>query len=95
MTTRSPAHLLEPPPQRSALALVAFLEHQLESELLLQPRQDVPRPVLRPIVDDDQLRPDRHGDHAPDDLLDRVTLVVDGHDDREERIGKNAAERGE
>ena len=45
--------------------------------------KDVARAVLRSVVDDDELDPERHGEDAPDDLVDRVALVVDGHDDRE------------
>ena len=77
MTTRSPVTSWNP--RRSAAPLPPFAAAaQLERQLALRARQDVPRPVLRPVVHDDQLDADRHRQHAADDLLDRRALVVDG-----------------
>ena len=84
--------LLEAAPQRRALAAVLRLEDQLELQLLGQPRQDVARPVLRPVVHDDQLDADRHREHAPDDFLDRGALVVARHHHREQRILDHSAQ---
>ncbi|MNL85291.1 hypothetical protein D3C87_2135580 [compost metagenome] len=54
---------------------------------LLQAFQDLARPVLRAVIDDDELHADAgHRDDARDHLLDRLALVVDGHDDRQQRI---------
>ena len=79
---------LEAEAKRGSLAAVGFLK-QLEGILALQPAQDVGCAVLRPVVDHDQLDPEiRDGEHAGDHALDRVALVVDGHDDRQERIGE-------
>src|SRR5450756_1257966 len=85
------ANLLEPAPERGALALVACLEHQLEPQFPLQTGQDLLRPILRPVVHDDQLGSNLDGEHAPDDLLHRLTLVVHGHDDRQQGIDEDAA----
>ena len=75
-------------PRLSAFALAAVLrlEDQLERVLLVERGQQVAGAVGRAVVDDDELDAERHGEHARDDFLDRVLLVVDGHDDREQRI---------
>jgi hypothetical protein len=83
--------LLEAAPQRRSFAAVLGLENQLELQLLGKARQDVARAVLRPVVNDDQLDPDRNGDHTPDDLFDRLPLVVARHDDREQGILQDSA----
>ena len=89
MTTMSPVTSSKPAPQRRALAAVLRLEDQLELVLLAQLRQQIPRAVLRPVVDDDELDAHRDGEHARDDLLDRLPLVVDGHDHGQQRIGED------
>ena len=48
------------------------------------------RAVGRHVVDDDQLDAHPDGEHALDDLLDRVALVEDRHHDREQRVGRHA-----
>ena len=48
-------------------------------------------PVGRAIIDDNQLDSHGHREHAPDDLLDRVLLVVGRHHDRHERVVQHAA----
>ena len=68
-------------PQRRSLAAVARLAQQHEPAFLLQPLQDLRRAVGRPVVDDDQLDPQLDGEHATNDLLDRVALVEHRHDD--------------
>ena len=65
---------------------------ELELQLLGEPRQDVARPVLRAVVDDDQLGADRDREDAADDFLDGVALVVAGHHHREQRIFENSEE---
>ena len=78
--------LLEPEPQRRPLAAVRLVK-ELERIFLRQLAQDVGRAVLRAVVDDDQLDAEAgNRKHARDHALDRVALVVDGHDDRQQRI---------
>ena len=87
MTTRSPVTAANP--RRSAAPLPAFAwRSSVNPSSLLQLVEDLARSVLRPIVDDDQLDAERHGEHAADDFLDRGTLVVHGHDHRKQRIGR-------
>ena len=81
-------HRREPAPQRRAFAGVGLVQ-QREAERRLQRVQDLARAVGRSIVDDDELDAHRDGEHAPDDFLDRGTLVEHGHDDREQRIGRD------
>ena len=68
------------------------LQDQLEAALALELLQQIPRPVARPVVNNDELDPQRHGEHAADDLFDRANLVVGGHYDRHERIGQHAGD---
>ena len=92
MITRSPVTAAKP--RRSAAPLPALaLPQQREAELLLQPVENLARAVGRSVVDDDQLDAQRDGEHAPDDFLDRGTLVVHRHDDRQQRIGGSGAGR--
>ena len=83
-------HLREPGAQRRALAAVLRLQDQREAALALELLQQIARPIARPIIDDDELDAQRHGQHAADDLLDRVNLVVGGHHDRHERVRQRA-----
>ena len=83
---------LEAAAQGGALPHVPRLQQQREAELALQAAEDVARAVRRAVVDDDQLRPQRHRMHAADDLLDRLLLVERRHDDGQQRIGEHAAE---
>ena len=52
--------------------------------------QDPGRTVARSIVDDDQLDPQRHGEHPRDDLADRLAFVEHGHHHAEQRMGELA-----
>jgi hypothetical protein len=78
--------LPDPPPHGRALAAVLLLQDVLESALRGQPRHEVAAAVRGGIVDRDQLDAQRHLQHAVDDLLDRLALVVDRHDHAQERI---------
>ena len=74
-------------PRRSAAPLPPFgCRTSVNRSVVLQLVQQLARSVGRSVVDDDQLDAQRHGEHAPDDFLNRGTLVVHGHDDREQRI---------
>ena len=55
-----------------------------------RPASIVARAVGRAVVDDDELLAHRHRQHAREDLLDGVLLVVDGHDDRQQRVRQHA-----
>ena len=77
-------------PDRRALPHVARLQNEREVQLLVEPRQLLTRPIRRPIVHDDELRAQRHGDHAVDDLVDRVRFVVDRHHDGQQRIREHS-----
>ena len=91
MTTRSPVTSWKP--RRSAAPLPPFVGWRISLNRQLaaaSARQHVARAVRRAVVDDDELDADRHGEHAPDDLLDRRPLVVHRHDDRQQRIGQDA-----
>ena len=81
------------PPQRCTLSTVAGLSKQHESQLALQFLEDRARTVRRAIVDHDELDAHVDGEHAPDDFVDRVTLVVDRHHHREKRVGCNESRR--
>ena len=88
MTTRSPETAANP--RRSAAPLPGIrLAQQREPEFALQPVEHLARSVCRTVVDDDELDAHRHREDAPDDFLDRGTLVVHGHDDRKQRIRRN------
>src|SRR5207247_7158567 len=49
--------------------------------------------IGRPVVNDDQFDAQRNGQHPADNLVNRGTLVIRGHHDRERRIGKFHPER--
>src|SRR4030095_14681557 len=78
--------------QRRAFAAVFGLQQQGESQLALQSSQHVAGAIGRAVIDDDQLRAKRHGEHTTDDLLDRRRLVVYGHGDRTQRIGQDSTQ---
>ena len=81
-------HFLESAPERGPFAAVGGLQDHLDRQLAREPGQNVPRPVLRAVVDDDELDADGHRKHAADDLLDRRLLVVGRHHDRQQRIAE-------
>ena len=78
--------------QRGALALIALLKDQPESVFGLECREEIPRAVLRAVVNDDQLDADGNPEDASDDLFDGVPLVVHGHHDGQQRIGENPSQ---
>jgi hypothetical protein len=71
----------EPDGHRRAFALVLRLEEHADALDAVHLAQDLARPVLRPVVDDQDLLLDGHGLHARDDLADRLRLVVRGDHD--------------
>ena len=84
MTTRSPVTAAKP--RRSAAPLPAFAwRSSVKPSSRCSASSIVARAVGRSVVDDDQLDAQRDGEHAPDDFLDRGTLVVHGHDHRQEQ----------
>src|SRR5262245_12961333 len=91
MTTRSPVTAANP--LRRAEPLPALACRSSLNPSSFESVEDLPRAILRSVVDDDELDAKRDGQHAPDDLLDRGTLVVHGHDNRKQRIGWDGCER--
>ena len=87
-------HLGEPAAERRPLAPVLRLQDQLEPALLLQPRQDVPRPSFDP--SSTTMSSMRTGTASTRRTISSIvaSLVVDGHHDREERVGQRATDSG-
>ena len=71
MTTMSPVTAAKPRRSAEPLPPLACCSSD-EAELLLQAVKNLARPVGRSIVDDDQLDPHRHREHAADDSLSTV-----------------------
>src|SRR3954465_8895574 len=85
---------LKTAPEGRPLSPGRWLKDQLERQLLREPRQDVPRPIPRPVVDDNEFGLDGYGQNPPDDFLDRVPLVVGGHDHRQQWIRELPSQPG-
>src|SRR5579859_4213849 len=77
----------DPGSHRRAFAPVDAVAHH-PYRRVLEGSQDLVGPIHRSVVDDDDFPVDRQIDptHPPDDLPDGVSLVVDGHDHREQPV---------
>ena len=80
----------EPGAQRGALALVDLVEDDRQVGVARSHlAEDLAGAVGRAVVDDDDLLADRDGADPAEDLVDRLLLVVDRDDDREDQVVGN------
>src|SRR5690606_16273785 len=76
----------QPGAHRPALADVAPMAEQARARPARLLLQDLPGAVRRRVVDDDQLLGNVDGAHAPQELTNRVALVIDRDDDRNQQV---------